>query len=405
MATPQQIASNQAAKRLKQQAAQLSSEQFVDAPTKYTASNPIGLISQGLNSLQNTSNNYFNRNTNQSNLDRANTLKADARAYERSVINRKLTQADRVAANQEAFRAATLQNQADNLALNQQKQGFDEEYKNRTPADKFKTIQGMNGAHRIFNETQGKFIDGTVEQIGNKTGSYAQIKDTNNNVIGSFNNQTGKPEFFDGIAANDSINSVTGKPKSWGKAQITASQNSLSSYITAGKAINIINNIDEGDIANAAGGSSFGGAWTSGTRTSVGKFNQLLGAEFLGNVQQLKGLGSLSNAEGSKVTNAANFLVDPETNTLRTNLDENRVKMELQRIKSGYQNMQRIAEFTERNGREPTIKQYRAMTPVLGKNGNEINYGGSVVTEADITQTMKDMKMSRVQILNKLQGE
>lgn len=65
---------------------------------------------------------------------------------------------------------------------------------------------------------------------------------------------------------------------------------------------------------------------------------------------------------GSKVTAAATALVDPETNALKTGLPEKFLKEQLGILQNGASNMQTIAEFHQSNGREPSIKEWKAMT-------------------------------------------
>lgn len=133
-------------------------------------------------------------------------------------------------------------------------------------------------------------------------------------------------------------------------------------YANAQDTLNTINNISEGDIENAGGGSSIGGAWLPASRGSVAKFNQILSQQFLNNISQMKGLGSMSNAEGSKVTGAATALVDPETNALKTGLPEDFIKEQLLTLKKGASNMQAISKFHQEHGREPSIEEWETLT-------------------------------------------
>ncbi len=122
-----------------------------------------------------------------------------------------------------------------------------------------------------------------------------------------------------------------------------------------------VNAITASDISNAGGWSSYGGAWSPSSRSSVAKFDQILAGQFMDNISQMKGMGSLSNAEGSKVTAAATALVDPETNTLRTGLDEDFIREQLGIIKNGAQRLQRVSDWIAATGREPSLAEERAL--------------------------------------------
>lgn len=155
-------------------------------------------------------------------------------------------------------------------------------------------------------------------------------------------------------------------------------------YANAQDTLNTINNISEGDIENAGGGSSIGGAWLPASRGSVAKFNQILSQQFLNNISQMKGLGSMSNAEGSKVTGAATALVDPETNALKTGLPEGFIKEQLVTLKEGASNMQAISKFHQENGREPSIGEWKALTTDNTAQPESANAEAQVINWSDL---------------------
>lgn len=384
------------------------------------ASNPIGLISSGLGGIQQSLNAPAQRQKEQANLERANAIRLEQQGYDRQQatqarqdaldaqgFDQQLRQATFDAGREDASALADYrQGQTDldqqTLDLNKDKFQFDKEQSLKPVKDTFTTVQGDDGSIRVFNETSGEFTGGVVE-AGKPTSNYQQVKNGDGKVVGAFDVSTGDVKRYD-LKPDDSINDATGFPNSWTKGQVAKGEGARSAYSTAKGALDVIDTITPEDISNVTGVLSLGGQITPNTRSSAGKFNQLLGQEFLGNVEQLKGLGSLSNAEGSKITAAANGLVDAETNTLRTGLDADFVASELNKIESSYGTMQRIAEFTETNGREPSINELNEITPVLDAGGVPYVVGGAGVTESDILQTMKDNNLSRKQVIDRLQG-
>jgi len=169
-------------------------------------------------------------------------------------------------------------------------------------------------------------------------------------------------------AQRDNVLEVNKRDKEAATSKAKAKENkavnrlAIDTYANAQDTLNTINNISDGDIENAGGGSSIGGAWLPASRGSVAKFNQVLSQQFLNNISQMKGLGSMSNAEGSKVTGAATALVDPETNALKTGLPEDFIKEQLTTLKEGASNMQAISKFHQEQGREPSIDEWKALT-------------------------------------------
>ncbi len=393
------------------------------AGVNLNASNPIQLISQGLSGATNALTAGNRRNATQQLNDAVEAVRLEKQGYDRNRQGQADQQAQQLnvaqvgnqdaQANAKVFELATAQVAADDKVAVDTALGGLNFSRPIDDATSFAELTKVADASNLTPAQKEQFINAGLERLGTQqglvdtseapVGSFAQLKDGDGKVIGSFNNETGVRKLFDGVESGDSIGK-DGYPTKWNDKQRAASGAALASYQISSDAINTIDGITQGDISNVTGLTSLGGAITPANRSSVGKFNQLLGQEFLGNVQQLKGLGSLSNAEGSKVTSAANALVDPETNTLKTGLDADFVQAQLQAVKSGYQNMQRIAEFTEKNGREPNIKEYREITPALGGDGNALTYGNTPVFEADIYKTMKDNNMTRVQVLNQLQG-
>ncbi len=162
------------------------------------------------------------------------------------------------------------------------------------------------------------------------------------------------------VAASERANNK--KSAATTKAEHALKSLATNTYSNAQDTKNAIGNISDLDIENAGGGSSIGGAWLPESRGSVAKLNQVLSQQFLNNISQMKGLGSMSNAEGSKVTGAATALVDPETNALKTGLPEDFIKEQLGILKAGASNMQAISKFHQEHGREPNIEEWKALT-------------------------------------------
>ena len=61
---------------------------------------------------------------------------------------------------------------------------------------------------------------------------------------------------------------------------------------------NVAMSITKEDVANVGGWSAMGGPLTPATRASYAKFQQLMGSEFMSAIQQMRGLGALSDREG-----------------------------------------------------------------------------------------------------------
>lgn len=137
----------------------------------------------------------------------------------------------------------------------------------------------------------------------------------------------------------------------------TTRQNGTETYNTTSTQLSLLSGITDDDIANVGGWSSIGGAFTPETNASRAKFDQILASGFMTNIGQMKGMGALSNAEGSKVTAAYTALVDPETNTLRTGLDEKFIKSELTKLNELAQQGQKVGQWMEQTGRKPTSKE------------------------------------------------
>lgn len=97
------------------------------------------------------------------------------------------------------------------------------------------------------------------------------------------------------------------------------------------------------------------------TKTAENKFDTILSKGFLQHIEKMKGYGSLSNAEGSRVSGSYSMLVDSETNTFRLGLDKEVVERELKNLMEGAQNMLLIQTFARKNGREPTRTELNEM--------------------------------------------
>jgi len=153
-------------------------------------------------------------------------------------------------------------------------------------------------------------------------------------------------------------------PSSWNAPQVEYSNASTKSINTLYGTRDRVSNLLTGDlIEHAAGWSSLLGLSkiTPEGRSATSMFDQVLGKGFLANVAEMKGLGSLSNAEGSKVTSAWTALVDPDTNQMRTGLDEKQTEKELNRLVNSMYNLEALAQFGETHGRSPTAKEGRAI--------------------------------------------
>lgn len=161
---------------------------------------------------------------------------------------------------------------------------------------------------------------------------------------------------------------VAGSSKTEAKAeadvaakQAEVDEKATAMHTRAQDTLDAVRGIGKKDVANVGGYSTVGGLWSSESKSSAQKFNQVLSQQFMQNISQMKGMGSLSNAEGSKVTGAATALVDPETNTIRLGLDEKFVQEQLNIIEKGAINLQRIAEFYSQHGREPNIQERKQL--------------------------------------------
>ncbi len=207
---------------------------------------------------------------------------------------------------------------------------------------RFRDIYTSTGDSRLFRDPNS---EASYKTFGSDATGYYKI-----------NEQTGQTEMITkgfGDTTTRAMNKEAAKKASDLKTQ----GNNM--YQAASNQLELLNSITDDDVYNAAGVSSIGGAWTPGTRSSVAKFNQLLASGFMQNISAMKGLGSLSNAEGSKVTAAYTSLVDPDNNQLKTGLDEGFVKREIAKLKESANRLQKIGKFYEMYGREPTIKELK----------------------------------------------
>lgn len=114
-------------------------------------------------------------------------------------------------------------------------------------------------------------------------------------------------------------------------------------------------------IANVTGMSGVitGPAYTAldpETKYLVGQFNQLFSKDFLENISKMKGYGSLSNAEGAKVSSAANALSTTDANgkTIFNNgLPNEAVMWELRQMVEGSLGYEFMTDYVRQNGSEP----------------------------------------------------
>lgn len=375
------------------------SQQVVPQAMTSNAQNSIGLISEGVTGMVNALTAPERRAIEQGNIDAAEAIRLEQQNYERGIAEQ--ARNDKLAAQKldEIFRrdqlAATQDYNQANLDLQQQRvdatkqQITDEQNQNNVIGDavvKFDTTQldpnDRDAGLTLINEYVQNLDATGSEKLAvqdNLIKKYAQgEKQANGKILTKTNPETNKP---------------------FTKEEQELRSQATDSYTNSIDTINSINDITVNDISNAGGWSSIGGAWTPDTRASVGKFNQLLGQEFLSGVDTMRGLGALSNAEGAKITAAANALVDPKTNEMRTGLDEEFINEQLSIIKEGYEVGVRKARFIEERGRTPTISELEEITPVLNPSGQPFVVGGQEVTEADIQETMRANDMTRDQVL------
>ncbi|PKG37723.1 hypothetical protein [Psychromonas sp. Urea-02u-13] len=303
------------------------------------ASNPFGLISGGLQGIK--------QGINAPNQREADKLKADAAAnYQASrdtvgdqLNTAKLDQALQIANDQNAN--ATERNTANNLADQLLQQQRDASALER------KQLEINNKPRSTTTHTDRS---GKTELIDSKTGEPIKT------IEPAIDIPTEIRANEDGTSTV--INTDTGYDVNWKKGQVELATSANKIYNVADSSIKAVDLITDEDVVNAGGATSLGGAITPSSRASVAKVNQLLSKEFTANVADLKGLGSLSNAEGSKITSAQTALVDPETGELKTGLDEAFIKDQLSILKVGAENSQLIAQYIQKEGREPTIKEY-----------------------------------------------
>ncbi|NKF52698.1 hypothetical protein G3R49_19260 [Shewanella sp. WXL01] len=153
-------------------------------------------------------------------------------------------------------------------------------------------------------------------------------------------------------------------------AAVQADQEALTSHMAAEDVLGVINQIGEDDIANAGGYSSMGGYWSTSSRGSEALFNQLGSKQFLEGIEAMRGMGALSDKEGSKISGAANALIDPNTGTLRTGLPENFIREQLNIMRTSSKKMQYLANYKSQFGREPSKAEYHAISRQFDQEQN-----------------------------------
>lgn len=212
-------------------------------------------------------------------------------------------------------------------------------------------------ASLAYDKAMGK-IDTNYQ--GTESNWSTPVKGEDDNLY-AIDRKTGQTKRI--IVGSDGGSVEAGYPTGFTKKQIEKADGANSSYLAATSIVDTLNGIDFQDVENVGGFSSIappliGGQWTGNSKQSFGKFNQLFGQQFLDGVQDMRGLGSLSNAEGAKVIQASNALVDPETGQMNTRLPEDFIEEKLIEIYQGSITTQAIAKFTQERGREPNANEY-----------------------------------------------
>lgn len=151
----------------------------------------------------------------------------------------------------------------------------------------------------------------------------------------------------------------------------------------ANDTLSVINSISNGELDAVSGMSSRLPTFLDSTTNTEQKFKQLSSRAFLDNIQKMRGMGSLSNAEGGKIAAASSSLFDDEGN-LKSGLSKQFIINQLNQMKLSSMRVGEIGKFYQANGREPNAQEYQAISDGVvnqlrgGSGGGNGNAGAPV---------------------------
>lgn len=144
-------------------------------------------------------------------------------------------------------------------------------------------------------------------------------------------------------------------------AEAVVQEEAKTQFAKAQEVSNLVSSIDDRELEKVFG--AFVGRAPTVTEKGIAteqKFRQLGSQQFLQNIQQMKGMGALSNAEGAKITGASSALFDENGNP-KTTLSDAFVKQQLQIIKDSSAKLMKVASAEARLGRKLTYAEEQAV--------------------------------------------
>ena len=151
----------------------------------------------------------------------------------------------------------------------------------------------------------------------------------------------------------------------------------------ANDTLSVINSISNGELDAVSGWESRFPTFRASTTNTEQKFKQLGSRAFMDNVQKMRGMGSLSNAEGGKIAAASSALFDDEGN-LKSGMSQGFIQSQLDQMKASAIRLREIGKFYQANGREPNAQEYQAISDGVvnqlrgGSGGGNGNAGAPV---------------------------
>ncbi|NUW71426.1 hypothetical protein HOP38_02730 [Vibrio mediterranei] len=147
-------------------------------------------------------------------------------------------------------------------------------------------------------------------------------------------------------------------------------------YQNATDTLRAINSISDKELDAVTGLESRLPTFFNTTTNTEQKFKQLGSRAFMDNVTKMRGMGSLSNAEGGKISAASSALFDDEGN-LKSGLSKEFVQNQLNQMRLSSMRLGEIGRFYTEQGREPTIDEYQALNDRLVQQIRGGNGGGN----------------------------
>jgi len=205
-----------------------------------------------------------------------------------------------------------------------------------------------------------------------KPNTYTPVKDTDGNVIGSFNVNTGDQKLYDSTATEGDtiINPDTGYDTGFSKVQVQTAQGASDSIQSINPTLELIESFTIDNYMGASGLSSYAPdfAIAGGTDASA-KFGQLAGAGFLENIGSFEGKGALSDSEGKAIRQAYSGIFDEDG--VKSGISEDEFYNQTQIIRQNLQISKAKSQKIESIGRKLTSKEAKDIADTI-KSENPI---------------------------------